>query len=518
MVPNLHFSVYRTGALSLSLTLALGCASEPARQPSEEPPRASDIVIQAPSGIRRPPFKFNPDDARLLDEIEHAAFAYFWKAAAPETGMIPDRTSKSTVSIAGVGFELSALPIGVERGWVSRDEARQRAELILRSLSANPDNRKAGMFYHFLDPRTAGQPKEAYERAVSTIDSALFFAGAITASSYFGGEVARLADRLVSEADWSFFVARANDSRVRGGPPALYEVGFISLSWRPDDPAKPSGEGKLSPYYWLDSGDEHRLVTFLAVCAPDPAHRVPPRTYYGLRREVGSYADTGPFVWFPYSGALFTYFFAHCWIDYSALGPDDPASQGVANRARVDWWENSRRAARMHRLKAIENPAGVPTLGPDAWGLTASDVPNGYGVPGLYPTHMSLKDERPDFDFGVFDVKDDFGGGTVAPYGAGCAIMFDPEHALSALHHYRDLKRPDGSGLVWHDPSNGGYGFQDAYNEGTGWVSSDCVAIDQGPLILAIENARTGLVWRLFHAHPSVREGLRRLGLVRERK
>lgn len=432
--------------------------------------------------------------------------------------MVPDRTSHPTVSVAGVGFELSALPIGVERGWVSREQAERRAVLILTSLIANPDNRKAGLFYHFIDGDNAGQPKEAYEHAVSTIDSALLFAGVITASSYFGGRVAALGDKLLGDADWSFFVVAVNDPRVRGGPPAAYEAGFVSLSWRPDDAAKPSGEGKLSAYYWLDSGDEHRLVAFLAACAPKPEHRVSPQVYYRLRRQLGAYKDTGPFVWFPYSGALFTNFFAHCWINYAAMGPDNPAAMGVPHRVRVDWWENSRRAVRMHRLKAIENPAGVPTLGPNAWGLTASDVPGGYGVPGLYPVRLPMRDERPGFDYAVFDAKDDFGDGTIAPYGAGCSILFDPKNAISALRHYRGLRRPDGSALVWRDPSAGGFGFQDAFNLGRDWVSSDCLAIDQGPLVLAIENARTGLVWRLFHAHPSVRAGLDRLGLVRSKK
>jgi len=509
---------FRTFLFGTSMAAAAGCGSAPRGPDPWLPVEPAKVTIQAPANTPRPPFRFAADDEQFLDEVQHATFDYFWRTASPKTGMVPDRTSQPTVSVAGVGFQLSALPIGVERGWVTRDEARQRALLILKSLSANPDNRKAGLFYHFIDPDTAGQPAAAYEHAVSTVDSALLFSGVITASSYFGGQVAEVGDQLVLDADWSFFVARKDDPRIRGGPPAPYETGFLSLSWRPDDPAKPSGEGKLSPYYWLDSGDEHRLVMFLAACAPDPAHRVQPQRYYQLRRQLGSYKDTGPFVWFPYSGALFTFFFAHCWIDYSAMGPDNPAANGVPNRARVDWWENSRRAVRMHRRKAIENPTGAPTLGPNAWGLTASDVPDGYGVPGLFPERLPLLNERPGFDYAVFDAKDDFGGGTIAPYGAGSSIMFEPAAAIVALRHYRSLRRPDGAALVWRDPSSGGFGFQDSFNLGRGWVSADYVAIDQGPLILAIENARTGLIWRLFHSHPFVQGGMDRLGLVRPKK
>jgi hypothetical protein len=470
------------------------------------------VIISAPAGTPRPPFKFTKDDEQFLTEVQHGAFNYLWNQIAPKTGMVRDRTSGTVVSVAGVGFQLSSLPIAVERGWVTREEAQARAKLILSSLAANPANRKAGIFYHYLDGETAGPTNESYERAVSTIDSALLFAGIITASSYFGGEIRELGDKLVAAADWTFFVA-IDDARIHKGPPRDYERGFISLAWSPDVGEHPTGEGKLAPYYWVDSGDEHRLVAFLAVCAPDPAHRLAPETYYRLRRELGSYRDTGPFAWFPYSGALFTYFFAHCWIDYGSLGPDNPAALGVANRPRVDWWENSRRAVRMHQLKALENPARVPTLGENAWGLTASDAPKGYAVPGLYPTRIPTLGERPGFDYAVFNAKDDYGDGTVAPYGAGCAILFDPTRAVAALRYYRDLKRADGTGLVWQDPATGGIGFRDAFNLGTEWVAPDCVAIDQGPLILAIENARTGLVWRLFREHPSIQGGMDRLGL-----
>ena len=109
---------------------------------------------------------------------------------------------------------------------------------------------------------------------------------------------------------------------------------------------------------------------------------------------------------------------------------------------------------------------------------------------------------------------DDFGDGTLAPYAAGSSIMFDPARAVAALRHYHDLKAPDGSPLVWNDPAiNNGFGFRDAFNAGTGWVARDFVSIDQGPLILAIENARTGLLWRVFHEHPIVRAGVERLRL-----
>jgi hypothetical protein len=224
-------------------------------------------------------------------------------------------------------------------------------------------------------------------------------------------------------------------------------------------------------------------------------------------------------VWFPFSGALFTSFFAHCWINYSALGPDHPMEHGASRRASVDWWENSRRLARMHRLKCQANPKKLRGFGDDAWGLTASDAPTGYAVPGLFPRPLTMKGSATGVDWADFKAVDDYGDGTLAPYGAGCTIMFDPAPAMSALRFYRNLQGADGSRLVWDtqgDRPGGSFGFHDAFNLSKDWVAPDFVAIDQGPLLLAIENARTGLIWKLFRQHSAVAAGLERLGLVRE--
>jgi len=488
------------------------CEREGPPRPRSNHPHLSDVTIEPAPGTVKPPFAFTPEDDLFLDEVARSAFDFLWKVNDPRTGMVPDRLTKPTVSVAGVGFQLSGICIGVERGWITRAQGEERATLILRSLSGTPENRKAGMFYHFVDAATAGQPVDAYEHVVSTVDSALLFSGILTASQYFGGEVATMGDALFGAADWTFFVA--------GEEADPFDQGFITLGWKPTDKAAPTGEGALLPFYWIDNGDEHRLVTFLAACAPVDAHRVDPITYYRMRRQIGNYGDSGPMVWFPWSGALFTSFFAHCWIDYSAMGTDNPAAFEVANRPRVDWWENSRRHVGMHRQKAIENPQKLPGFGENAWGLTASDVATGYAVPGLFPDPLPAPGSIPRLDVAVSgptDGKDQWGDGTLAPYGAGSAVMFEPAAAVAALRHYRSLTRSDGSSLAWSDPSSGGYGFRDAFNVGTGWAAEEYLAIDQGPLLLAIENARTGLIWRLFHEHPVVKAGMARLKLTRTR-
>ncbi len=497
-----------TGISTIQL---IGCAAN--SQPHESTPfrvDATHVSVESPAGTARPPFNFDTQDEQLLDEIQHATFNYFMQAVAPETGMVYDRTSSDVISVAGVGFQLAALPIGVERGWIDREQAAQRARLIIRSLKSEPSNRKAGLFYHFINPHDASARRVGRELVVSTVDSALLFSGMLVAGQYFGGDIQADATALFEQADWSFFAAEPGNEAPAGS--------FLSLGWKPNSDTEPTGEGELLPYYWIDSGDEHRLTTFLAVCASEPAHRVPPSMYWSLRRQLGYHQGQGHIVWFPYSGALFTSFFAHLFIDYNALGLDHPAAHDQSHRASVDWWENSRRTVHLHRDRAIANPLGLPTLGEDAWGFSASDGPDGYLVSGQFPDPVEMLGAEPNIDFATYTPIENWGGGVIAPYSPGTSILFEPELAVRALRHARNATGPNKERGVWNNEPGKPWGFADAYrfdNAGhIDWVAEDFVAISQGPLILGIENARTGLIWELFMAHPSIRSGSDRLGFT----
>lgn len=485
-----------------------GCANRLPPRVNSAPPAG---VYSAPS-TPKPPFQFDSNDQSFLDEVQHGAFNFLWNEGNAKTGMVPDRMSKpEVVSVAGVGFQLSALPIGVERGWITREQGRERANRILTTLAGNPRIVKAGFFQHFIDADTADLHHDKLEHVVSTIDSALLFCGMITAAAYFEGDVKQQSDALFAAADFRFFLSGAGEHEE-------WKKGFISLGWKPEKLSDPNGEGSLLPYYWLDSGCEHRLVTFLGVCAPNEQNRISPETYYRLRRTLGEYQGGGAMVWFPYSGALFVNQFSHCWINYAAIGADDPAAFGFSNqrRAPVDWWENARRMTAMHQAKAVEASARYKTLGQNSWGLSASDCPKGYCVPGVFPKPVDMPGAKPKLDFATEHPKDDFGDGTIAPYAAGTAIMFDPTRAIAALRHYRSLQSAAGKPLIWNDPNAKtahNYGFNDAFNLDVPWASTDFVSIDQGPLLLAIENARTGLIWRLFSSHPWVKDGMARLKL-----
>lgn len=460
----------------------------------------------------RPPFAFAPEDERFLEEVQRGAFNFLWGEVDPVTGMVLDRTGAGFISVAGVGYQLAGIVVGETRGWVTRAEGEARALRIVRSLHSNAENRAGGVFFHFLEPGTAGPSGGAYEQVASTIDSAILFAGLLTASAHYGGEVAALADELVSGADWGAYVEREHER--------AYEQGFVSLGWeKPEEEGAAFSEGLLH-YTWADAGDEQRLIYFLSQASPIESNRLAPATYYRPRRTLGELPGEGEVVWFPWSGALFTAFFAHCWIDYAGMGVDDPGAFGVEHRRGTDWWENSRRLVSLHRQRAVDPARPYPWFGEDVWGLSACDGEEGYLVPGHFPSLAAEQEGRADFDHLTVEMRDDWRDGTVAPYTAGCAILFDPAAAIRSLRRYRSLA--EGAEGLWSDPASGGYGFADSFRLNAAgeveWVAPDRVAIDAGPLLVCIENARTGLVWRTFGGHEYVREAYGRLGMsaVRE--
>jgi len=394
-------------------------------------------------------YEFSAQDAAFLDEVQRGCFNYFWDAVDPETGMVRDRTSAEFISVAGVGYQLAAIIVGESRGWVTPVEAKHRTLKIVRALHGNPDNRPGGIFYHFLAPGTAGPSGGAYEQVASTIDSGILFAGLLAASSHYKGEIGRLADEMVAGANWPAFVEAEHERP--------YEQGFLSLGWeKPRDESAPFEAGLLH-YTWADAGDEQRLVYFLSQTPPDEDHRLPAETYYRPRRTLGEVEGVGEVVWFPWSGALFTTFFAHCWIDYASMGADDPQAHGVAHRKPTDWWENGYKLVQMHRQRAMKRP-NFFGFNECVWGLSACDGEDGYLVPGHFPKLSMHQLGRPEYDHLTIEMKDDWRDGTVAPYTAGSAIIFDPKAALDALRHYRTLAETEAPKL-WADPATGGYGF-----------------------------------------------------------
>ncbi|MEL7484014.1 MAG: hypothetical protein AAFN41_06630, partial [Planctomycetota bacterium] len=207
----------------------------------------AQVVIESPPGTERPPFQFDQPTSDFLDEVQLGCINYLVNEVDPVTLMALDRTGLPVISVAGVGFQLTALCIADARGWLPPGTAAARAFVIVNALKANPENRERGLFYHYLEPGTAGRSQAGYEDLVSTVDTALLFAGLLTASAHFGGPVAAVADELVLEADWQSFVL---------DNPSYGNVnGFISLGWEDPGPGEP-WEAGLLPFAWADAGDE----------------------------------------------------------------------------------------------------------------------------------------------------------------------------------------------------------------------------------------------------------------------
>jgi hypothetical protein len=426
-------------------------------------------------------------DDQFLDMVSHACFKFFWKEAAPETGLSRDNTKFPQVySVAATGFGLSAMVIGAERGYRPRAEIKKRVYAMLKALNRSP--KKNGMLFHFLD-KNANLSLDGYEKVTSTIDTGLLLMGAITAGEYFGGKIKEEAEKLYYNVNWNAYV----ESKRR----------LIKMAWQPNDKHKPTGEGFFHSATWDYYSDESIIVTLLAISAPNKKYRVPADFFYRWIRKSGQYKPVtpglkpaGPYV-YSWTGALFTYQFAHMWIDFRILSKDNPKKFGLNHVPAVNWFQNTLNATIVSRQFCIDRRKKFKSFGHNSWGLTACAAKNGYYVGGFAPRG----DQAPP----VLN-------GTIAPYGAGSAIMFLPKESIAALRYYHRLKATNGKPLVWDDPSGSGYGFHDSFNLDTDFVAKEYLGIDQGPLLLAIENYRSGLLHKTFMKNRHIREGLTRIG------
>jgi hypothetical protein len=430
---------------------------------------------------------FTPADERLLEEVQRGCFNYLWNEVGWPSGFAKDRRTAEVASLAGVGFQLSALPIAVERGWITRKQGEAWALRILRTLRKRTDIRREGIYFHFVEANS-GDVYPPFKNEASTVDHSLLLAGALPAAVYFGGETAELVDAIAKESNWRAFVSP--------------DDGLLSMGWWPTDNKSAAGPGKLIPRTWNVAGDEERIIYFLAAGGENPEFALPPRDYYRLRREFRRHGTHPPFVASP-SGTPFTYFFSHCWINYRDLDADDPRQFGV-EAPRVDWFENSRRAMLVHRERCLDFADRYRSFGDERWGVSpCKGFENGRETYLVQATMPNLMD------------RDDWRDGTVAPYAAGSAIMFAPKESVAALRAFKQLKNDLGAPLAWRDPVHGGYAFADSFNLDQMKACDDNVSIDVGPMLLAIENARTGLVWKLFMQHPQAQRAVERLKLVR---
>ena len=418
------------------------------------------------------------DDA-LLDRFQRAAFGYFLDHANPGNGLVADTSRPGApCSIAVVGFALSCYPVGVERGWMPREDAAARALAALRffSDSAQGEQPEAtgyrGLYYHFLDMKTGVR---VWQCELSLIDTALLLAGALTAQAYFTAdtpderEIRARADAIYRRADWQW--ARGGEATMRQGWKP--EIGFLHYGW--------------------DGYDEAIILYVLGLASP--SYPLPEDSYCRWTRSYQweTIYDTA----FLYAGPLFIHHFSHAWIDFAGI------RDRFMREKDCDYFENTRRATHVQREYARRNPHGFEDYGKHVWGITAGDGPGDVTRSIDGRTRRFSGYTARGAPFGPDD-------GTIDPCATLASLPFAPEAALAALRHYcarypemiRQSKLPSG-----FNPTFGGAGP-------AGWISDGYYGLDQGIIVLMIENHRSGLIWKLMRQSPYIGQGLRRAGFT----
>jgi len=467
------------GVLALFSALGAACA----------PPAATTTAPSAPAPSS---YVRTPADEAFLDTLQRRTFDWFWETTDARTGLTPDRyPSRTFSSIAAVGFGLTAYGIGAERGYVTREAAAARTLNTLRYfwlLPQGPDSAGTagyrGFYYHFLDFDRGLRFKTV---ELSTIDTALLLAGVLFCQQYFDRDndaeraIRAYADSLYRRVEWDW--ARNGQS-------------LISMGW---EPGKPFGE-------WYYKGYNEAMLLYVLALG-SPTHPITPdawKTYTSTYTWATFYGQ--PHVNF---APLFGHQYSHSWIDFRGIRDEYMRARGI------DYFENSRRATLAQRAYAAANPGRWKDYSAEIWGITASDGPADTtfvigGTPRRFYTYAAR-------GVAATEIRDD---GTLAAWASGASIAFAPEIVLPTL---RAMRQRYGE-LIFTK-----HGFVDAFNPtfdfpgaeragrvvpGRGWVDSDYLGIDQGPMLAMIENYRTGLVWREMRESPYIRRGLERAGFT----
>ncbi len=416
-----------------------------------------------------------------LEKLQRETFEYFLHETNPSNGLVIDKTAADwPASIAATGLALASYPVGVEREFISRAAAVERTLATLRFFwnsqqGPEPDaTGYKGFYYHFLDMQSG---RRAWQCELSTVDTAFLLAGALTAGIYFDAntadesEIRTLADALYRRTDWQW---------------AQNQGTTVTHGWKPES-------GFLN-YRW-EGYDEAMLLYILGLGSP--THPLPESSYM---------AWTSSYRWeqcygydYLYAGPLFTHQLSHTWIDFRSIQDAFMRLKGI------DYFENSRRATYVQQRYAIENPLKFADYCGCCWGITASEGPGSCTIKleGI---------ERTFYDYlgrGVPYGPDD---GTLSPWAVVASLPFAPEIVLSALEHcihQAKLTKFNRYGFkAAFNPTHPGepgnpYGF---------WVSPWHFGLNQGPIVLMIENYRSGLLWQLMRNCSYIKTGLKRAG------
>jgi hypothetical protein len=423
-------------------------------------------------------YNLSSEEAILLDSIQHRTFLYFINESNPENGLVKDRSAIwAPASIAAIGFALPSYAVGVERNWISRDRA---AEITLNTLkfffnSVKSEDTNAtgykGFYYHFL--RMNSGTRE-WNCELSTIDTGLLMMGIIFSRNYFSQnndveiEIRDIAAKLIGRLNWDFFKM----------PESGNHPGSISMGWTP--------ENGLHNMGWVGYNE----ALFLYILAAGS----------GMTNAEISFEEwLKHYDWrTPYPGLshaafppLFGHQFSFCFIDPKGMTDKFMREQGI------DYFENSRRATYVQRQYAIDNPHNWVGYDSLCWGISASDGPGeSYNFDNKkFLGYAGRGTSGPDLNY--------FDDGTIAPYAAISSIVFAPEIVLPTIKNFNEKYGK----WLWKE-----YGYVDAFNPTLNWFNKEYIGIDQGPMLLMIENFRTGLVWNYVMKDSVIQSGLTRLG------
>src|SRR5436190_7934304 len=420
-----------------------------------------------------------PISRAAIEKLQRDTFGYFKKETNPKNGLVPDSTRRgSHCSIAAVGLALAAYPIAVERNFVLREEAVERVLTTLRFFWRSPQGTAPdatgykGFYYHFLHMDSG---RRAWECEVSTIDSTILIAGALSVATYFDQEteqeheVRTLADNLYRRMDWQW---------------ALNGEGKVSMGWKP--------ECGFLPWCW-EGYNESILLHVLGLGSP--TYPLPAETYK---------AFTSTYAWQEihgqqqlYAGPLFIHQLSHLWIDFREIQDD------FMREKEIDYFENSRRATYTQQQYAISNPREFRGYSKDIWGITASDGPG--------PAQLTIDGIRRNFfDYEARGIPYGPDDGTIAPWAVVASLPFAPEIVLPTLQHFNEA----------YPEMTSEYGFKCSFNptfaaddQGEkGWISKGYYGLDQGPVVIMIENYLSGFFWTLMKWCRYLITGLHRAG------
>lgn len=421
-----------------------------------------------------PEYRLSAADDALLDDLSHRSFRYFWEQCDPKTGICRGRAKfdgsdypaerRDVGSTGDTGFAITALCVGAERKWVTREQARERALNTLRAYAEGPVANEHGWFYHWINIRSGERTGATYDTAqlgvpdtkkmsrpkseVSVSDSTWLVLGSLTAAQYFSEsqEMSKLARKIYERVDYRW---------MRNGHPTL-----LAHGWMPET-------GFLTARYEKYC----QLAAMYLLGIASPTNALPAESWYAWERDPNEYAG------YHYIGKslLWTYQYPFAWYDLRNLREE--------KGSRVNYFENSAAATKAHKQFCLDLAKQFPgCYSENIWGITSSMSKSGYKAWGGPPAKGGID-------------------GSVVPCAAAGSLMFTPEISMAAL---REMKSRFG------DKIYGKYGFADAFHAANGWVSEDVIALDVGITLLAAENLRSGAVWKWFMSSADAKRGVER--------